>query len=135
MIIQLNPPIPVTTPKGKALAILLVDYGIEADLQWVCFQDKNGECWQWKNTQIRAQKNITQMKKFLISLLIDVANLSISSFKKGNFMKKEELEYLRFEKDYIYKVKRNCMLKKIDNRTFCALLIILSFYLFYALTT
>ena len=65
MIIQLNPPIPVTTPKGKALAILLVDYGIEADLQWVCFQDKNGECWQWKNTQIRAQKNITHGRDYI----------------------------------------------------------------------
>lgn len=56
---QLNPPIPVTTPKGRALAHLVIDYGIEHDLLWVCFQDETGECWTWSNRDIRAQKNIT----------------------------------------------------------------------------
>ena len=58
MILQLNPPIPVVTPKGKALAQLVVDYGPEHDLLWVCFQD-DGECWTWDNSKIRAQTNIT----------------------------------------------------------------------------
>lgn len=60
MIHQLNPPIPVITPKGKAIAHAMIDYGMESDLQWVCFQDGTGECWTWKNPQVRAQLNITQ---------------------------------------------------------------------------
>jgi hypothetical protein len=59
MIIQLNPPIPVETPKGSALCHLVIDYGIEHNIMWVCFQDKTGECWTWDNKDIRAQKNIT----------------------------------------------------------------------------
>lgn len=59
MIIQLNPPMPVTTPNGPALAHLLIDYGVEYDLMWVCFQDASGECWTWSNKEIRGQKNIT----------------------------------------------------------------------------
>jgi hypothetical protein len=59
MMIQLNPPIPVDTPKGSALAHVLVDYGIEHNINWVCFQDETGECWTWSNSDIRAQKNIT----------------------------------------------------------------------------
>lgn len=59
MILQLNPPIPVETPKGKALAQLVIDYGPEHDLLWVCFQDDTKECWTWGNQQIRAQTNIT----------------------------------------------------------------------------
>lgn len=58
MLLQLNPPIPVQTPKGKALAQLVIDYGPEHDLLWVCFEE-NGECWTWGNPQIRAQSNIT----------------------------------------------------------------------------
>jgi len=59
MMIQLDPAIPVATPKGSALAHVLVDYGIEHNLNWVCFQDQTGECWTWSNSDIRAQKNIT----------------------------------------------------------------------------
>lgn len=59
MMLQLNPPLPVQTPKGKAWAHVLIDYGPEADLLWVCFQDETGECWTWANQDIRAQENIT----------------------------------------------------------------------------
>lgn len=59
MILQLNPPLPLDTPKGSALAHFLIDYGPESDLYWVCFNDKDGECWTWSNKYIRAQKNIT----------------------------------------------------------------------------
>lgn len=60
MITQLNPAIPVDTPKGSALAHFLIDYGTEHDLQWVVFLDESGECWTYKNQYIRAQHNITQ---------------------------------------------------------------------------
>lgn len=60
MLLQLNPPIPVITPKGEGLAHVLIDYGIESDLLWTVFLDLNGECWTFSNTQIRACKNITK---------------------------------------------------------------------------
>ena len=56
--LQLDPPIPVVTPRGKALAQVLIDYGAEHDLIYVCFQD-DGEVWCWRNQDIRAQVNIT----------------------------------------------------------------------------
>lgn len=41
------------------MAHFLIDYGLEHDLYWVCFQDDTGECWTWNNKDIRAQENIT----------------------------------------------------------------------------
>lgn len=58
MILQLNPPIPVETPKGKAMAQFLIDYGVEHHLLWVCFQE-NGECWSWRNPDIRGETNLS----------------------------------------------------------------------------
>ena len=58
MMIQLNPPIPVLLPEGKGLAHVLIDYGAEHDLLWVCFLE-NGECWTYKNQLIRADSNVT----------------------------------------------------------------------------
>lgn len=59
MLQQLNPPLPLITPRGKAWAHLVIDYGPEADLIWVCFQDETGECWSYRNTDIRIQRNET----------------------------------------------------------------------------
>lgn len=59
MILQLDPPIPVLCPRGKGLAHLVIDLGLEHNLQWVVFLDANGECWTWQNRDIRAQENIT----------------------------------------------------------------------------
>ncbi len=59
MIIQLNPPVPIETPKGSAQAMFLIDYSIEHNLMWVCFIDETGECWTFQNPEIRACKNIT----------------------------------------------------------------------------
>jgi len=59
LIIQLNPTMPLLTPKGPALAHFLIDYGEEHHLMWVCVQDETGEIWTWSNTQIRAQANTT----------------------------------------------------------------------------
>jgi hypothetical protein len=59
MLTQLNPPLPLLTPKGKAWAHLVIDYGPEADLMWVCFQDDDGACWTWSNRDVRIQPNAT----------------------------------------------------------------------------
>jgi hypothetical protein len=64
-ILQLDPPLPVITPKGDGYAHLLIDYGPEYHLHWVCFLDDSGECWTYNNTQIRAQKNVTLGRTFV----------------------------------------------------------------------
>lgn len=58
-ILQLNPPIPLTTPKGNGLAWIVIDEGVEHDLLWVVAIDESGEIWTYPNSQIRAQQNIT----------------------------------------------------------------------------
>jgi len=59
MITQLNPPIPLDTPKGAGQATFLLDYGLEHDLYWVVFLDDSRECWTFSNRDIRVQKNLT----------------------------------------------------------------------------
>lgn len=58
MMIQLNPPIPLQTSRGPALAHILIDYGAEFDLIWVCF-DADGQIWAWRNNDVRSQTNLT----------------------------------------------------------------------------
>jgi hypothetical protein len=58
-VIQLNPPLPLDTPKGKGLAHFLIDYGPESHLMWTVFLDATGECWTFQNPEIRASKNIS----------------------------------------------------------------------------
>jgi hypothetical protein len=57
--LQLNPTIPVETPKGSGQAIFMIDYSPEHDLYWVVFMDETRECWTFNNKFIRAQPNIT----------------------------------------------------------------------------
>ena len=59
MITRIEPPIPVTTPKGKAMAIAWLDYGMENDLVWMCVQDDTGEFWQYENADVRARTHLT----------------------------------------------------------------------------
>ncbi len=59
MITQLNPTIPLDTPKGPAHAHLVIDYGQEHHLLWVCFLDASGQCWCFKNPQVRLRANPT----------------------------------------------------------------------------
>lgn len=78
MLLQLNPPIPVITPKGEGLAHVLIDYGIESDLMWTVFLTCSGECWKFANPQIRACKNIS------VSRFLEETNLSN---EKKSFLK------------------------------------------------
>lgn len=59
MMLQLDPPIPVETPRGNGMCHVLIDNGTEHDLQWVCFIDKTRECWTFRNRDVRAQENVT----------------------------------------------------------------------------
>lgn len=59
MMLQLNPPIPLKTPKGNAWATALIDYGPQWDLLWVTFIEQTGECWTFRNPEVRQGKNYT----------------------------------------------------------------------------
>lgn len=59
MIIQLDPTIPLDTPKGLADAHFLIDYGPEAHLLFVTFVRETGECWTWPAKDVRLEKNVT----------------------------------------------------------------------------
>lgn len=57
--LQLDPPIPMTTPKGEGFAHILLDYGPESDLYWTVLITQTGEIWTYANRYVRAAKNIT----------------------------------------------------------------------------
>jgi hypothetical protein len=57
--LQLDPPIPMNTPKGSGFAYLVIDYGLDYDLCWTVFLTKSKECWSFQNRDIRAVDNIT----------------------------------------------------------------------------
>ena len=57
--LQLNPPLPLNTPKGEGFAHILIDYGPESDLYWTVFITATGEIWTFANREVRASKNIT----------------------------------------------------------------------------
>jgi hypothetical protein len=57
--LQLNPPLPMNTPKGEGFAHFLIDYGPESDLYWTVFITATGEIWTFSNKEVRASKNIT----------------------------------------------------------------------------
>ncbi len=59
MITQLHTPLPLLTPKGKAWAVAIIDYGPQWDLQWVTFVAETGECWTFRNQDIRREENYT----------------------------------------------------------------------------
>ena len=57
MITQLNPPLPLETPKGSGLAHFVIDYGPESDLIWVVFMNADGACWSVPNPEVRMAFN------------------------------------------------------------------------------
>ena len=59
MIIQLDPPLPMLTPKGHGFAHFLIDYGMESHLYWTVFITSTGEVWTYANPLVRAEKNIS----------------------------------------------------------------------------
>ena len=60
--LQLNPPIPLNTPKGEGIAVLVIDYGPDHDLWWTVILTKGGfagEIWTYPNPQVRGVENLT----------------------------------------------------------------------------
>lgn len=56
---QLNPAIPLITPKGGGEAVLVIDYGKEDDLMWTVILDDSGEIWTFRNSEVRGFPNPT----------------------------------------------------------------------------
>ena len=63
MLTQLNPPLPLKTPKGDGIAHLVIDYGPEHDLLWVVFLDADGACWTVPNQEVRMGANWTMGRR------------------------------------------------------------------------
>jgi hypothetical protein len=55
---QLNPPLEMSTPKGKGLCYLYIDYGLDNEV-WLIADDKTGEAWFYKTSEIKFRSNIT----------------------------------------------------------------------------
>ena len=68
MILQLDPTIPLNTPKGKGFAHFVIDMGQEHHLFWVVFIDLSGECWTFANPEVRIQANATMGRLPLTSI-------------------------------------------------------------------
>ena len=83
MLTQLNPPLPLETPKGAGLAYAVIDYGPDFDLLWVVFDNDTGECWTWPNPKVRAVKNITLGHRLDAPHLPRLANVPTNGTQTG----------------------------------------------------
>lgn len=57
--LQLNPPIPVCTPKGDGWAYFLKDESMDHHVIWGVVLDNGGQIWWIENPKIRVAKNWT----------------------------------------------------------------------------
>lgn len=57
---RLDPPIPLTTPLGDAVAHFVIDDGRDEPLRWVTFVNASGECWTFRNQEVRLWTNMTE---------------------------------------------------------------------------
>ncbi len=56
---QLNPTLPLDTPKGSGQALFVIDYGPEHHLLFTVAIDETREIWTFDNTKVKVQKNLT----------------------------------------------------------------------------
>jgi hypothetical protein len=59
MILRLDPPIPLDSPKGFGWSHFLIDYSTEHNFLWQVFIAETGESWIFQNRDIRLQANPT----------------------------------------------------------------------------
>lgn len=57
--VQLNPTIPLDTPKGSGLAIFGTWLSEEHHWLWTVIIDGTGEIWTFENPKVRGTKNVT----------------------------------------------------------------------------
>lgn len=58
-LLQLNPMLPVSCPKGNGYAFAMIDYSQEHDILFCIAIDGTGEIWIYKNSEVKFQKNIS----------------------------------------------------------------------------
>lgn len=57
--IQLNPAIPLITPKGPGWCWFITFPSAEYNILWTVAIDETGEIWTFETSKVRADKNIT----------------------------------------------------------------------------
>ena len=57
MMLQLNPPIWVLTPKGEGFALLIIDYGIHLNSVWVVSIFDTGEVTHIDSNEVKVMGN------------------------------------------------------------------------------
>ena len=60
-LLQLNPPIPLKTPLGDGLAVLVTDHGSDQELSWTVIINKGdhaGEILTYANSEVRGVDNL-----------------------------------------------------------------------------
>lgn len=63
MILQLEPHLPLETPRGPGRAFLVLDYGAEEDLIYAVILDESREIWCFRNRKVKALPNETFDRK------------------------------------------------------------------------
>ena len=63
MIVQLNPMIPVHTPKGEGYAIALIDYSQEHSTLWKVALDADGGIWDFPQSEVRLCWNFSMERR------------------------------------------------------------------------
>jgi hypothetical protein len=59
LVLRLDPPIEVTTPKGKGWAVIWRDYGFDHDDLWTVLISETKEFWTFRNNEVRGADNVT----------------------------------------------------------------------------
>jgi len=57
MMLQLNPPIWVTTPLGEGFALMVIDYGPHLNSVWVCHIFSDGQLVHVESNEVRVMGN------------------------------------------------------------------------------
>lgn len=83
MILQLDPPIPVVTPRGKGLCHFVIDYGPEAQIFLTVFLDESREIWTYASRECRARENITMGRPPVNDVLRDAPGTAPDEWLKN----------------------------------------------------
>lgn len=59
MILELKQILPLITPRGRAYAYFLLDYGPDSPLFFITFLRDSGQCWIYPQSQIVLEPNET----------------------------------------------------------------------------
>ena len=103
--LQLEPPLPLLTPKGPALAILALDYGVEHHMMWVCIQDGTGEIWTWPNPKVRGTSNPTMGRPTVQPPELERRHGRIESNPDGDLDKQRETQGADFLAETIRRLR------------------------------